>query len=258
MDLAPKNWLLLRGLAREARHWGEFPSMIEDSFSGTKVHFLELPGVGSKVNSPAHPNIKEYTNELRLEWLDLKDQNPGPWGLVAISMGGMIGMDWCARFPHDMNALVLVNSSGGNLSPPHHRFSPSAISTVLKLFFKEDYEEREEAILKLTTRILQPTKELINRYASYSAESPIKRKDFLMQMFAAGRFKVPTELKQQMLILAAKDDKLASFKCSQAIARHFSRIYTLHESAGHDLPLDDPEWIIEQMKGFLSKNFKEN
>lgn len=258
MDLVPKNWLLLRGLAREARHWGEFPSMIEDTFPGSKIHFLELPGVGTKVNNKVPNDISGYTNELRLEWLSLKENTEGPWGIVAISMGGMIGMDWCSRFPHDMNALVLVNSSGGNLSPPHHRFSPYAMGTVLKLFFRENYEEREEAILKLTTCMLHPDKELIKKYASYSEDSPIKRKSFIMQMVAAGRFKVPAKIDQKMLILAAKNDKLASYKCSLAIARHFNRPYTLHDSAGHDLPLDDPKWIIERMQEFVRDSFREH
>jgi pimeloyl-ACP methyl ester carboxylesterase len=251
MGIAVENWLLLRGLAREERHWGPFPQMLEEQVPTLKTHFLELPGVGKKANQEAFSNIEDYTNQLRDEWLDLKKQYPGKWGVMAISMGGMIGMDWCQRFPHDMEALILINSSAGNLSPPHHRFSPSATGTVLKLFFREDYEEREEAILSLTTNILKITPEIIQKNASYSKDSPISRSSFLKQMYAASRFKVPKELKARLLILAAKKDKLASYKCSQAIARHFDEKLYLHNEAGHDLPLDDPQWIIDHIKKFL-------
>ncbi len=251
MEIRPKNWLLLRGLAREERHWGEFPHMLSEQIPETRVHFLELPGVGKKAHLEAFANIKDYTNQLREEWLALKRTYPEPWGVMAISMGGMIGMDWCHRFPHDLTALILINSSAGNLSPPHHRFSPLAMGTVLKLFFREDYEEREEAILKLTTNMLKVDQDLIKRYASYSADTPIKRSSFIKQMAAASRFQIPKELKQELLILAAKKDRLASYKCSQAIAKHFHTKVHYHESAGHDLPMDDPQWVVDQIKNFL-------
>lgn len=251
MALAPKNLLLLRGLAREERHWGAFPHMMAEQIPEIRPHFLELPGVGKKASQEAFTSIEDYTNQLRDEWLDLRKDVEGSWGIMAISMGGMIGMDWCHRFPHDMNQLILVNSSAGNLSPPHHRFSPTASGMVLKLFFREDYKEREEAILSLTTNMLEITPQVIDEYASYSQTSPIKRASFLKQMFAASRFKVPKSLNVDMLILAAKKDKLASYKCSQAIARHFEKKLYLHEKAGHDLPLDDPQWIIDHVKKFL-------
>lgn len=251
MGIAPKNWLLLRGLAREERHWGDFPHMIEKQIPHAKVHFLELPGVGKKAHIEAFSQIKDYTNQLREEWLELQIKNPEPWGIIAISMGGMIGMDWCNRFPHDLSTLVLVNSSAGNLSSPHHRFSPLAMGTVLKLFFREDYEEREEAILKLTTNMLKIEKDLVQRYASYSADTPIRRSSFIKQMIAASRFKVPEELSQNLLILAAKKDRLASYKCSKSIAKHFNKKLYLHDQAGHDLPMDDPQWIIDHLKSFL-------
>lgn len=251
MDIKPKNWLLLRGLAREERHWGEFPKMLEEQIPETKVHFLELPGVGKKSHIEAFSQIKEYTNQLREEWLELQQSNSGSWGILAISMGGMIGMDWCHRFPHDLNTLVLVNSSAGNLSAPHHRFSPTAMGTVLKLFFREDYEERERAILNLTTNILKVDDSIVKRYASYSSDTPIRRSSFIKQMVAASRFKIPKELHQNLLVLAARKDRLASYKCSMAIAKHFHKKLHLHDNAGHDLPMDDPQWVIDHIKKFL-------
>lgn len=251
MDVKPQNWLLLRGLAREERHWGAFPQMLQEQAPHLKVHFLELPGVGKKAHIEAFSQIKEYTNLLREEWLQLQTEHPEPWGIMAISMGGMIGMDWCHRFPHDIKSLILINSSAGNLSAPHHRFSPLAMGTVLKLFFREDYEEREEAILKLTTNMLDVNEDIIKKNAAFSADTPIRRASFIKQMVAASRFKIPKELSQELLVLAAKKDRLASYKCSQSIAKHFHKKLNLHDKAGHDLPLDDPQWVIDHIKKFL-------
>jgi len=252
MDIKPKNWLLIRGLARERRHWGKFPVDLEAALDSSKVFTLELPGVGKKSEVDAYSTIGEYADHLRSEWLHLKSEHPGPWGIIAISMGGMISMNWCSRYPHDMAALVLLNSSAGNLSPPHHRFSPKAMGMVLKLFFKENYLEREESILKLTTHKTHPSSELIKEYASYSQEHPIKRKNFIKQIYAASKFIVPEELKLNLLILAGKYDSLASYECSKTLSRHFSVNYFINEEAGHDLPLDDPSWVIERIKSFLN------
>lgn len=256
MDVKPKNLLLLRGLAREERHWGVFPKLLEEKLPGVKCHFLELPGVGKKVNRDAHSQISQYTNELREEWISLKEEHPGPWAIVAISMGGMIAMDWANRFPLDMKALILINSSAGNISPPHHRFSPSAMGMVLKLFFREDYEEREEAILKLTTNLLHVDREIIKKYASYSSESPLKRASFLKQMYAASKFEVPQSLDIPLLLLAAKGDRLASYKCSKAISKRLETKLHLHDRAGHDLPLDDPHWVVDHIENFFEGQFK--
>jgi len=251
MDIKPKNWLLLRGLAREKRHWGIFPALLKEYFPDHNFYPLELPGVGQKVKMSAMSTIDGYADHLREEWLHLKRESDGPWGIIAISMGGMIAMNWCARYQSDMAALVLMNTSGGNLSAPHHRFSPSALKMVIKLFFKENYQERERAILELTTRKADISTELIHEYATYSAEHPIKRKNFLKQIYAAAKFKVPLKINTPLLILAGKHDGLAHYKCSRTLADHFKAKTVLNEEAGHDLPLEDPIWIAEQIDSFL-------
>lgn len=256
MELGPKNWLFLRGLAREKRHWGDFPEKVSELFPDSKNHFLELPGVGSKIDFKVPTSIKGYSNQLREEWLYLKKENPGTWGIFAISMGGMIAMDWCARFPQDMTSLILINSSGGDLSPPHHRFSPQAFGMVLKLFFKENYQEREEAILKLTTNHFDINEEVVKKYALFSKESPIKRKSFLKQMYAASKFKVPQSIPIPLLFLASKEDHLANYKCSETLSKHLKAPLSLHPTAGHDLPLDDGTWILEEVKKFLERESK--
>ena len=53
MDVMPKKWIFLRGLARETRHWGDFPKLFEESFPETEVNVLEIPGVGKKFDQDA-------------------------------------------------------------------------------------------------------------------------------------------------------------------------------------------------------------
>ena len=50
------SWILLRGLTREARHWGAFTSLLAQR-SGEDVVTLDLPGSGefAALPSPALP-----------------------------------------------------------------------------------------------------------------------------------------------------------------------------------------------------------
>ncbi|RYY52271.1 MAG: alpha/beta hydrolase, partial [Comamonadaceae bacterium] len=42
------TWVLLRGLTREAGHWGAFPDLLRAQLqSGTRVIALDLPGNGA-------------------------------------------------------------------------------------------------------------------------------------------------------------------------------------------------------------------
>ena len=37
------TWVLLRGLAREARHWGEFPACLASRLAGARLVAVDLP-----------------------------------------------------------------------------------------------------------------------------------------------------------------------------------------------------------------------
>jgi hypothetical protein len=40
-------------------------------------------------------------------------------------------------------------------------------------------------------------------------------------------------------------------RCSHAIARGWHCALALHPHAGHDLPLDAPQWVLEQVQQWL-------
>jgi pimeloyl-[acyl-carrier protein] methyl ester esterase len=251
MDITPKNWIFLRGLARETRHWGKFPEMFQQSFPGTFTQVLEIPGVGKKYREKPPIVLDRYADLLREEFLQLKQERTGDWGILAISMGSMIAMLWANRYPHDFTSGIFINSSAGNLSSIKERFSVEAMKMVGNLFFKEDYEQREKAILELTTHRKSITGELIKEYSNYSRQFPIKRAYFLRQIYAASRFKVPSKLPFDPILLNGQYDSLASPVCSEILANHFQVPFYRDTESGHDLPLDHPEWIIDTIGPLL-------
>jgi pimeloyl-ACP methyl ester carboxylesterase len=70
----------------------------------------------------------------------------------------------------------------------------------------------------------------------------------LRQLAAAAFFSPPPGPPSvPTLLLASAWDRLVSPICSQQLAVRWSLPIRLHPNAGHDLPLDDPDWVIRQI-----------
>ena len=202
----------------------------------------------SKNNSKSPLEINKYVQDLRHDWLRLKETNPGPWGVVGISMGGMMALDWCDKFCDDFKNCILINTSTSDTAPVHRRISFEAISTFSKLLFNKDNREREAKALSLTVKMKELPDHLLDAYAGFFEDKSLNRLNFIRQVFAASHFKLPQSVEASTLVLAGKQDKLAHFECSVEISKKLSAPLELHELAGHDLPIDDPDWIIEMIK----------
>jgi hypothetical protein len=48
-------------------------------------------------------------------------------------------------------------------------------------------------------------------------------------------------------LLAGQQDNLVNVKCSLALAKRWNCAIQVHPNAGHDLPLDDEEWVSSQI-----------
>lgn len=247
------NWILIRGLARERRHWHQFPELLQNRLGG-EVICLDLPGVGARKDETAPLSISAYANDLHEQFQKIKNATSSNWGLIAVSLGGMVGLDWVARFENDFKYLVTINTSAGNLSLPTQRLSFEAIQTIGKLFCSRSVAKRERAILELTTNMIDINQDMVDRWVSFDRENPLKRQTFVRQLIAAATFKVPPQISIKPLILLGEKDRLTNPICSKLLATHLSCSYVAHQSAGHDLALDDPKWIVDQIENFLKTN----
>ena len=65
-----QNWLLLRGLARESAHWGDFIPLLQTTFPDANVTLLDLPGTGRFYKEVSPSNIKTISETVRRQALD--------------------------------------------------------------------------------------------------------------------------------------------------------------------------------------------
>jgi pimeloyl-ACP methyl ester carboxylesterase len=235
---------MLRGLSRDQRHWGRLPSLIEGAA------LLDLPGVGTEHVRPSPTTIAEIAEDLRARWLALRDARTGPWGLFAISLGGMVAMEWCAAHAGDFTRLVLVNSSARGLCPPWKRLRLGRVPTVVRALFDRDPVVRERRVLSMTTARLQDVDAVARRFAELHREQTTTRGAVLRQMLAALRFRAPARLDLPVLVLSGARDRFTHPDCPRRLAAHLGAKLEIHPEAGHDLALDDPEWVRDRVNVF--------
>lgn len=239
------DWVLLRGLTREQRHWS--PAFLSALGRGGQLHLLDLPGVGTERDRPSPRVLAAITDDLRAR----RPSGGGRLGLLTISLGGMIGMDWVARYPGDFERVVLINTSASDLAKPWQRMQLQVVPTLAKGLLG-DRLQRERAILRATTSDHHDDQALAETWARYAEERPLHSGAALAQLLAALTFRSPARLPVPSLVLIGQGDRLCAPFCGEQIAARFGSQVARHPTAGHDLPLDQPDWAAEQVLQFAS------
>lgn len=250
------TWILLRGLIREQAHWQGFDRRLAEVLGeGNEVRCVDLPGNGRRHHERSPCTVAAMVDAARAELGDqVLSRRPR---LVALSLGGMVGMDWLRRFPGELGGAALINSSTARFSPFYQRLQignyPRLLSDVL---LSRDTEGKERTILELTTNLLAPDRlaEVAREWALIAGQRPVSTANSLRQLWAATRFRAPVQLPEgsPVLIVNGGGDRLVSPRCSQALSRAWNRPLSVHPRAGHDLSLDAPDWLARELKSWAT------
>jgi pimeloyl-ACP methyl ester carboxylesterase len=245
------SWVLLRGLTREARHWGRFPAVLAAACPGAVVLTPDLPGSGRRWGEASPASVAGLLAGVQ-EAVRAAGPPP-PYCLLGLSLGGMVALEWAARHPEELAGCVLVNTSLRPLSPFFQRLRPRHYPALLRVAWGVGgTEAREAAILALTSRLVADRPALVRAWAAWRRECPVSAGNALRQLAAAARYRLPPGPPAlPMLVLAAARDALVDPACSARLADAWGLPLAVHPEAGHDLPLDDPEWVAEQVRGWL-------
>jgi len=240
-----RTWVLLRGLARESRHWGTFPQLLKRRLpEGDEVLALDLPGNGRLWREASPWSVAGLVDAARAQ-LQARGLRP-PYVLVTLSLGGMVALEWAARSPGEIEACILINSSARGLSPFWQRMQPRCYGAVLRSLLPGPRAVRERAVYTMTSA-RAPDDAVLALWVGYAKSQPVAAANVLRQLVAAARFRAPALLRVPALVLASRGDRLVAPECSRALARAWRLALREHPDAGHDLPLDDPDWVLEQI-----------
>lgn len=245
------TWVLLRGLAREQGHWGRFATLLQHRVpAGDVVVAVDLPGNGERWREASPLSVPAMLDAVRDALRSRGCGCGGPCIVIALSLGGMVAMQWAAQAPQELRACVLINSSAADFSPFWARLRPGAWPALLKGLWLSSAHARETAVFAATSN-LPVDGETIAAWAQIAQARPVARRNVARQLLAAARYHAPAALRVPTLLLASRGDRLVAPSCSAALAQAWQAPLTEHPWAGHDLPLDDPLWVVDAVTGWL-------
>jgi pimeloyl-ACP methyl ester carboxylesterase len=246
------SWLLLRGLTRESRHWGNFPQLLQAAQPDTRMVAIDLPGSGG---------LHTQTSPLRIE--DIADQCRGqagdlglspPYNIVALSLGAMVAVAWANAHPDEVASCVLINTSLRPFNRFHRRLRPGRYPSLLRLLLPMSDRARETLIFRMTSNRTEDRERIVDDWVAIHRTHPLAAANALRQLVAAARYRAPAERPTpRMLILASLGDRLVHPECSRQLARAWQTDFAEHPTAGHDLPLDDGAWVTQQIGLWCAK-----
>ncbi len=258
-------WVLLRGLARESRHWGPFPMTLAGALGGglggsdggladtAPIISVDLPGSGraNQLRSPL--TVRAIAAHCRAD-LRARGVSP-PYCLFGLSLGAMVATAWAGVAPQEVERMVLVNTSMRPFSRFDERLRPRNYASLLRmLLLPHGAVAAEEKVLAMTSRrAAEERSDVLADWIAIRRSAPVSRANALRQLMAAMRFMAPREAPiPQVLVLTSASDGLVGTRCSRQLAQAWNCPIASHPTAGHDLPLDDAPWVARQVQAWLA------
>jgi pimeloyl-ACP methyl ester carboxylesterase len=240
------TWVLLRGLMRESRHWGEFPRLFQQAIAAPVVT-LDFPGNGSLHELASASRVEQMVEHARAQLMQLG--YAPPYRVLALSLGAMVAEAWSEQHAEELEKMVLINTSLAPYNPFYHRLRPRNYAALTSLLCGSA-TRRESLILHLTSNRshMENMQSTLRQWVVYAGQCPISNGNILRQLLAAMRYRAATTAPQApTLLLAGQQDQLVSVKCSLKLAQSWGCEIRVHPTAGHDLPLDEGDWVVRQV-----------
>jgi len=240
-----RTWLLLRGLTRGQGHWGNFPELLQARYPNDKVILLDLPGNGAENHFQSPWHLRDYVEFLRDR---LKDQKfEGELHVLAVSLGAMTVIEWMKNYPHEITQSCLINVSLKGSGHFYERLLPNNYPKLLKALKIKNTHEREKLILEMTSRNVEAQQKWLSSFAEYSEKYPVHKENLVRQLTAALRAETPEQSPGKVKIFISRNDNFINSVCGFRIAEEWGISPLVHSWGGHDLTLDDPEWVVNHL-----------
>jgi len=173
--------------------------------------------------------------------------------LLGLSLGGMVAFEWARRHREEVAGAVLINTSLGGCSPPWRRLHPSAVLRLVGAMGTVDPAARERIVFALNSNQPELAEATVERWAALARTHAPLRANVLRQVMAAARYRPAVEaVAPPLLILTSRGDHMVDSSCSRVVAGRLpGAVLQVHPTAGHDLPLDDPQWVLTRIAEWL-------
>ena len=243
--------VLLRGLFRDQRHWGTFPMRLQQQLPEYHVLCLDTLGNGELSQQVSPLKMEEYAQYLLKQ---LECHQVRSCMIIGLSLGAMIGICALAASPGHISHVIAINSSC-RLSPWWQRFNlPFALNKLLRAKKHTHCSRLEQGILQFTSTQQRDNHTLLKQWSKYRQANHTRMINGIRQIIAAARF-IPAPMligQSNITFIVGGQDKLVRPACSQALADYVKAPCYQVADAAHDLPLDQPQALIDLIKEIMS------
>lgn len=242
-----KNWILLRGLIRGSFHWHRFPALLAEAFPEDKIHLFDLPGNGLRHLEDSPTTIQDYTDDIRFLARHLDNIH-----IIAVSLGGMVTLEWLSYYPKEVASAFVINTSLGDTGPFYKRLNYLNYPNIAKSFLA-DISTREKLILDITANNLKVHNEVLENNITMAQKYPVSRRNFFRQLIAGKktRYNPLLENYKNIYFMTSANDRLVHCENTFNLCRKLNIEPIIHPWAGHDLTLDDPEFVVQKCQALL-------
>ena len=247
-DTDSHYYFFIRGLIRSQFHWYHFPAHLDrlaqqQAANSTSI-FFDIPGNGKRFQQATPFSIAAMALDIEQQIQDYLTANAisssSKLHLVGISMGGMIAAELVSKTDVEFASVHIINSSFANLSPFWHRMKLPAVWDLVTNIWRTD--KRESTILKWTSN--DPAAlALAPEWVKEAEQHPLSLRNAFAQLWAASHYFVGQKAHKNSHIYCCKADQLVNWKCSEKLAHYWAVPLECELEAGHDLPLDNPDWL---------------
>lgn len=242
--------LLLRGLTRESGHWGEFCAVLQETLPDWSLLTLDLPGTGSLFQKSPGTSVPAFADEVLAQ---LDRQPPAPTVVLGMSLGGMVALEMLGRGLDALVGGIFINTSEASLSKWNERISPRALVGLLAALASPSLRAREGLVHRLTSINAKRGHNESQRWVDIARARPVAKKVLAAQIWAAARYRAPSQISQPLLWLASEQDRFVDLACTRRLWERFGGDMDVYPFAGHDLTLDAPQWTARRIRRFLDE-----
>ena len=234
-----KNITLLPGWALAPESLQPLGDALQQRLPGVAVATQPLPAIQL---SSLETDLSSLAQQLR------------PGVLVGWSLGGMLAVQLHRRFPEHFPRVVTLAS---NACFVERRDWTSAMATDTFKRFYQDYREHPEKTLKRFALLVcqgSPQARLLSRSLVWDALTPEQRQHGLAVLGMLDNRVALRSPVQPMLHCLGGQDALVPAATAQALdALHGASRVRVHAQASHALPLEQPEWLADEIVSWLEQ-----